>query len=68
MAIHPFANDNGRLSRTAADLLLVQHGAPRFGWGAGNLTADGDARQRYLTALRAADGKDYAPLLAFVRS
>jgi len=68
VAIHPFANGNGRLSRTMADLLLVQHDAPRFFWGAGNLVADGEVRQRYLMALRAADGKDYGPLLAFVRS
>jgi len=68
VSIHPFANGNGRLSRTLADLLLVQHGAPRFAWGAGDLMADGEARQRYLAALRAADGKDYSPLLAFVRS
>ena len=68
VSIHPFANGNGRLSRTAADLLLVQHGASRFTWGAGNLVADGEARQRYLAALRAADGRDYGPLLAFVRS
>jgi len=68
VAIHPYANGNGRLSRTAADLLLVQQGAPRFSWGAGNLVADGEARQRYLAALRAADGRDYTPLLAFVRS
>jgi Fic-DOC domain mobile mystery protein B len=68
VSIHPFANGNGRLSRTAADLLLVQHGRPRFDWGAGNLIADGDIRQRYLAALRAADARDYEPLLAFVRS
>lgn len=68
VAIHPFANGNGRLSRTMADLLLAQHGAPRFTWGAGNLVADGEVRQRYLVALRAADAKDYGPLLAFVRS
>ena len=68
VAIHPFANGNGRLSRTMADLLLVQHDAPRFFWGAGNLVADGEVRQRYLAALRAADAKDYGPLLAFVRS
>lgn len=68
VAIHPFANGNGRLSRTLADLLQVQHGASRFTWGAGNLIADGKARQRYLAALRAADAKDYGPLLAFVRS
>ena len=68
VAIHPFANGNGRLSRTMADLLLAQHGAPRFTWGAGNLVADGEVRQRYLAALRAAGAKDYGPLLAFVRS
>ncbi|MBZ0144207.1 MAG: mobile mystery protein B [Rhodocyclaceae bacterium] len=68
VAIHPFANGNGRLSRTMADLLLARHGAPRFSWGAGNLVADGEVRLRYLAALRAADAKDYGPLLAFVRS
>lgn len=68
VAIHPFANGNGRLSRTVADLFLVQHGAARFAWGAGNLLADGEVRQAYLTALRAADRKDYGLLLAFVRS
>ena len=51
VAIHPFANGNGRLSRTIADLLLVQHGAKRFTWGAAaNLVAEGDVRQRYLDA------------------
>jgi Fic-DOC domain mobile mystery protein B len=69
VSIHPFANGNGRLSRTMADLLLVQYGAERFSWGAGrNLIAEGDTRQAYLDALRAADARDYAPLLAFVRS
>jgi Fic-DOC domain mobile mystery protein B len=68
VSIHPFANGNGQLSRTAADLLLVQNGMPRFTWGAGNLVADGEVRQRYLAALRAADARDYGPLLAFVRS
>lgn len=69
VAIHPFANGNGRLSRTLADLLLVQHGAERFTWGAGaDLVAEGDVRKRYLEALRAADKRNYAPLLAFVRS
>lgn len=68
MAIHPFANGNGRLSRTVADLLLVQYDLPRFSWGAGNLVADGEVSQRYLAALRAADARDYGTLLAFVRS
>ena len=68
VAIHPFANGNGRLSRTIADLMLVQHGAERFSWGAGNLVTEGEIRQKYLDALRAGDIGDYGPLLAFVRS
>lgn len=68
VSIHPFANGNGRLSRTMSDLLLVNHGASRFTWGAANLVRDGSARQRYLEALRAADAKDYSFLNAFVRS
>jgi Fic-DOC domain mobile mystery protein B len=66
--IHPFANGNGRFSRTIADLLLVQNGADRFTWGAADLVAESDVRKAYLQALRAADAKDYRPLLAFVRS
>ena len=68
VSIHPFANGNGRLSRTMADLLLVNLDSPRFSWGAANLVRDGGARQRYLNALRAADAKDYSLLLEFVRS
>ena len=68
VSIHPFANGNGRFSRTIADLLLVQNGAERFTWGAADLMAEGEVRKAYLQALRAADAKDYAALLAFVRS
>lgn len=68
VSIHPFANGNGRFSRTIADLLLVQQGAERFTWGAANLIAEGDVRRQYLQALQAADAQDYRPLLAFVRS
>ena len=66
--IHPFPNGNGRFSRTMTDLLLVANGAMRFPWGAGDLISESETRQRYLDALRAADAKDYGPLLAFVRS
>ncbi len=68
VAIHPFANGNGRLSRTFADLILVENGAPRFSWGAANLVNENDTRAAYLDALRAADGRNYQPLLDFVRS
>lgn len=72
-SIHPFANGNGRLSRTYADLILVENDAPRFSWGAANLVSERpigerQARATYLAALRAADAKDCKPLLAFVRS
>lgn len=51
-----------------ADFPLVQNGAPRFTWSVDQLVSEGEIRQRYLAALRAADTKDYGPLLAFVRA
>jgi Fic-DOC domain mobile mystery protein B len=66
--IHPFPNGNGRLSRMAADLLVVQLGGSRFSWGSGNLIAIADLRRSYVEALRAADARDIAPLIAFARA
>ena len=69
VSIQPFANGNGRHARLMADLLLVHIlGRPRFTWGSENLVQAGDCRQRYITALQAADRREYAPLLEFVRS
>lgn len=68
VAIHPFPNGNGRLSRLAADLLAVQLGLDRFSWGSANLVEAKATRKAYVEALRAADGHDIGPLLAFVRS
>jgi Fic-DOC domain mobile mystery protein B len=69
VAIHPFANANGRHARTVTDLLLVQRlGRSRFSWGRGKLTDSSEVRKRYIDALRAADRGDYGPLLQFVRS
>jgi Fic-DOC domain mobile mystery protein B len=70
VSIHPFPNGNGRHARLAADLLVVNLGRPRFGWGSsGHLTETSDARSRYLTALRVADREsDYAALMDFARS
>lgn len=66
--IHPFPNGNGRFGRTMCDLLLVEYGAERFSWGAGDLTSStSEARRRYISALQAADGKNYQELFAFVR-
>ena len=63
--VHPFANGNGRCARVLADAYLTKHGSEEFAWGA-HLSPD-EQRPRYLTAIRAADAKDYAPLLAFLR-
>jgi len=68
VAIHPFPNGNGRHARLATDLLLAALGQPRFSWGRTNLVNPGETRQAYVTALRAADGRNIQPLLAFVRS
>lgn len=66
--IHPYPNGNGRHARLAADILLKELGQPRFTWGRENLRDAGEARKRYIDALRAADGHDYGPLMEFVRS
>ena len=68
VSIRAFDRGNGRHARLMADLLLVQaYGKPRFTWG-GHEGSDSEARKRYLEALRAADGRDYKPLMAFVRA
>lgn len=68
VAIHPFPNGNGRLSRLAGDLLARQLGQSPFSWGRNSLVDAGETRARYIKALRAADNHDVAPLLAFGRS
>lgn len=69
VAIHPFANGNGRHARLITDLLLERTlAATRFSWGGEEIIEANDCRQQYIRALQAADRGDYAPLLAFVRS
>lgn len=68
VSIHPFANGNGRHARLMADLLLESLGANAFTWGRGDLNKEGQTRERYLQALKAADRHDYRSLLGFVRS
>jgi Fic-DOC domain mobile mystery protein B len=69
VSIHPFPNGNGRHARLMTDVLLENVIlCPRFTWGGRNLSASGDARHRYIAALRAADAHDYEPLLEFART
>ena len=66
--IHPFANGNGRHSRLYADVLINNgFGLPYFTWGSLNLVKPGEARNKYLMALRSADNHDYKPLIRFAR-
>jgi Fic-DOC domain mobile mystery protein B len=66
--IHPFANGNGRHARLMADVLALRLGSPVFTWGRAELVRAGNFRERYIEALRAADGNDIQLLLRFSRS
>ena len=68
VSIHPFANGNGRHSRLMADVLINKvFNKSYFTWGSVNLTKEGEARNKYLAALRLADQNDYSALLKFAR-
>jgi Fic-DOC domain mobile mystery protein B len=66
--IHPFPNGNGRHARLFTDEFLRSCGANPFTWGSVNLVDASETRTTYINALRAADNKDYGPLMAFVRT
>jgi len=67
VVVHPFPNGNGRWSRLAGDLLIVQQGGARFTWGRANIRSASDVRKRYMGALHAADDHDFVPLIEFAR-
>jgi Fic-DOC domain mobile mystery protein B len=66
VAIHPFVNGNGRISRIMADLLMQKFGLEKFSWGNCNLSEISIVRKQYVTALQFADKGDYSKLLEFV--
>jgi Fic-DOC domain mobile mystery protein B len=68
VAVHPFPNGNGRWSRLAGDLLVVQQGGMRFTWGRTNLQVADKTRRAYIDALKAADAHDHKALIIFARS
>jgi Fic-DOC domain mobile mystery protein B len=68
VSIHPFPNGNGRHSRLMTDVVLFGNGQKVFTWGSTNLVAPGQAREQYIAALKAADARDFARLIAFVRA
>ena len=72
VAIHPYPNGNGRLSRMMADLLIRELGGDPFTWGSrtsgGNIGDMSNLRQTYIMALKAADNHNAEPLIMFARA
>ncbi|HVZ79786.1 MAG TPA: mobile mystery protein B [bacterium] len=72
VSIHPFSNGNGRHARLFTDLFLEKMGAAPASWGAAKADSDHektqDLRNRYISALRAADKGEYPLLVQFIRS
>jgi Fic-DOC domain mobile mystery protein B len=68
VAVHPFANGNGRHARIITDALLRIAGVLPFSWGYGSIDKPGLVRDRYINSLREADSGDYSALIRFARS
>ncbi len=69
VSIHCFPNGNGRHSRLMADIIIEKiFKQPHYSWGADSLIKQGDQRDNYLKAIRAADKGDIQPLISFARS
>ncbi|MEJ0056686.1 MAG: mobile mystery protein B [Bacteroidota bacterium] len=67
---HCFPNGNGRHSRIMGDL-IIEHIFDRgvFSWGSNrNLIQEGEDRDRYIAAVKAADNNNIVPLLEFSRA
>jgi Fic family protein len=68
VTIHPFPNGNGRHARMLAHMVMVRHfKSEPLPWGASALRDHDANRKAYIEALRAADQRDFAPLLSFAR-
>lgn len=68
VAIHCFANGNGRHARLMADIFLTTLNRQRFTWGRSDLYNSNNIRKIYISALKKADNYDYTDLLNFVDS
>jgi len=72
VAIHPFANGNGRHSRLMTNILLQRYEQKPFTWGQKTssepIEVEGAVRNEYVSSLKAADVGKIDLLLKFVRS
>jgi len=69
VAIHCFANGNGRHSRLLADIIIEKIFMQQvFSWGGDTFIQSGEIRNRYILALRKADQHEYEALKEFARS
>lgn len=69
VSIHCFPNGNGRHSRLFADLIIEKlFNEPAFTWGSADLVHAGNARERYIMAIKQADAGNLISLLKFARS
>lgn len=67
--VHCFANGNGRHSRLMGDIIIAQvFGKNVFTWGSASLHKKGEARSKYLKAVKQADKGDLKLLMEFARS
>ncbi|MDD2492705.1 MAG: mobile mystery protein B [Bacilli bacterium] len=69
VAIHPFANGNGRHSRLMADVIMDKiFKKPVFIWGGSNLVFASVERSEYIKSVREADAGNFGPLLKFAQN
>ncbi len=66
--IHPFLNGNGRWARLLANIWLKLHKHPVTAWPEESIGETSTIRDEYLAAIRAADNKDFMPLLNLHRT
>jgi Fic-DOC domain mobile mystery protein B len=68
VSVYPWSNGNGRHARLIADIVVAANGEMPLTWGSKSAGGPaGSARDRYLVAVRGADGGDFASLLEFAR-
>ena len=67
MIDQPFPNGNGRHARLCADLLLIYNKQKPFSWSGDALLLEPEIRNRYISAIRAADAGDLRQLLLYAR-